>query len=65
MATIAPDEARVIAQLTPDEQVQRRDLIEALDACFGNQTRAAKMLGISRTTMVNRIKLFRITRPRG
>jgi two-component system, NtrC family, response regulator AtoC len=54
-----------IAHLTAEEQTQRQELIAALEACSGNQTRAAKLLGISRTTMVNRLKLFRISRPRG
>ena len=61
-----PDhDERALAHLTPEEHAQRRELIAALEECSGNQTRAAKLLGISRTTMVNRLKLFRISRPRG
>ena len=39
-------------------------LIEALNACGGNQTRAAEMLGISRRTLVNRLNEFNLPRPR-
>jgi transcriptional regulator with GAF, ATPase, and Fis domain len=53
-----------LAALTPEQHDQRRALIDALEKCSGNQTKAARMLGISRTTMVNRLKLFRISRPR-
>ena len=36
----------------------------ALKACGGNQTRAAKMLGIGRRTLINRVKEFGLVRPR-
>jgi two-component system response regulator AtoC len=39
-------------------------LIEALNSCGGNQTRAAQMLGISRRTLVNRLNRFNLPRPR-
>jgi len=42
----------------------RSRLIAALDACAGNQTRAAALLGISRTKLVQQIALHRIPRPR-
>jgi transcriptional regulator with GAF, ATPase, and Fis domain len=43
---------------------ERAKIIAVLDACAGNQTRAAKMLGVSRSTLVNKLVLFRIPRPR-
>ncbi len=58
-----PDDP-ALAHLTPAEREQRRELLEALEKFSGNQTRAAKALGISRTTLVNRLNLFRIARPR-
>jgi two-component system response regulator AtoC len=61
----ADEDDPLLAQLTPEQRQQRRELIEALERFSGNQTRAAKALGISRTTLVNRLKLFRISRPRG
>ena len=46
---------------------QRKDrslVVAALDECAGNQTRAAKRLGIARTTLVTKLRLYRIPRPR-
>jgi len=40
------------------EDVQKRRLIEALEASGGNQTRAAKILGVSRVTVWNRMKKY-------
>jgi two-component system response regulator AtoC len=44
--------------------VERRRIIEALETCAGNQTRAAQQLGISRRTMVARMDAFGLPRPR-
>jgi two-component system, NtrC family, response regulator AtoC len=52
------------ADLGPDETAERERMIAALRDCAGNQTRAAKALGISRATLVTKLKLFRIPRPR-
>jgi DNA-binding NtrC family response regulator len=46
---------------TPDE---RQRIIEALDGCAGNQSLAAKRLGISRATLIRRIEEYAIPRPR-
>ncbi|HEX4465648.1 MAG TPA: sigma 54-interacting transcriptional regulator [Solirubrobacteraceae bacterium] len=46
-----------------DDGEQAR-IVAALEACAGNQTRAAQLLGISRTTLVHKIALHRIRRPR-
>ncbi len=42
---------------------ERQRIVDALAKCAGNQTRAAKLLGISRATLANRIVLYRIPRP--
>jgi len=55
-------QAAVVA--TDDEVAERQRIIEALDACAGNQTRAAKLLGISRATLVTKLGFHRIQRPR-
>ena len=43
---------------------ERERILEALTSCGGNQTAAAKLLGISRRMMVNRLNLYDIPRPR-
>jgi transcriptional regulator with GAF, ATPase, and Fis domain len=50
--------------LDADQRADRARLIAALEECAGNQTRAAKRLGIARTTLVNKLALYRIPRPR-
>ena len=46
---------------TPDE---RQRIIDALAACAGNQSRAAKRLGIPRRTFVARLDEYKIPRPK-
>jgi two-component system response regulator AtoC len=43
---------------------ERRRIEDALSACAGNQTQAAKLLGVSRGTLVARIGAFKLARPR-
>jgi len=43
---------------------ERNRIVSALEACSGNQTRAAKMLSMSRRTLVSRMVTHRIPRPR-
>jgi two-component system response regulator AtoC len=47
-----------------DGDPERRRIIDALDRCAGNQTRAAKVLGISRNTLLARLDAYGIPRPR-
>jgi two-component system response regulator AtoC len=46
------------------DQLVRRRIEEALAACNGNQTYAARMLGVSRGTLLKRLDKYAIGRPR-
>ena len=43
---------------------QRARIMAALERCGGNQTRAARLLGISRATLLRRIDSLDLPRPR-
>ncbi len=51
--------------LTAEAAAERQKILEALEQCAGNQTRAAKHLGMSLRTFVNRLDRYNIPRPRG
>jgi DNA-binding NtrC family response regulator len=43
---------------------ERQRIMKALEACGGNQTRAARLLGISRRTLINRLEEYNLPRPK-
>jgi two-component system response regulator AtoC len=43
---------------------ERARIQGALEMCGGNQTRAAKLLGVSRRTLINRLEKFDLPRPK-
>jgi transcriptional regulator with PAS, ATPase and Fis domain len=47
-----------------DDDPEKRRIIDALEQCAGNQTRAARVLGISRNTLLARLDAYGIPRPR-
>jgi DNA-binding NtrC family response regulator len=58
----------VLSNLQPSgaraEDPERQRIIDALEEAGGNQTRAARLLGISRRTLVNKLDRFELPRPR-
>jgi transcriptional regulator with PAS, ATPase and Fis domain len=50
--------------LDTGERAERSRIMSAIEACNGNQTRAAKLLGISRSTLATKLAILRIPRPR-
>jgi two-component system response regulator AtoC len=52
-----------VRSLTADETMERKRIVAALHAEGGNQTRAARRLGFSRGTILNRINRLDIPRP--
>jgi DNA-binding NtrC family response regulator len=59
----APSMAPPAPALSPLEG-ERRRIMDALARASGNQTTAAKLLGVSRRTLIRRIELYSISRPR-
>jgi two-component system response regulator AtoC len=55
--------AALVSMFTPEQLADRNRVLAALEECAGNQTRAARRLGISRTTLVNKLAFYRIRRP--
>jgi DNA-binding NtrC family response regulator len=44
--------------------MERRRILEALEQCAGNQTRAAEKLGITRRALIHRLETYGVPRPR-
>jgi two-component system response regulator AtoC len=50
--------------LSAEAAEDRERIVRTLEQCAGNQTRAAKLLGISLRTLVNRLGAYGLARPR-
>ena len=64
---LPPVEGEVASVAPLDEELralERQRILAALDRCGGNQTRAARMLGIARGTLIARLDAYGIVRPR-
>lgn len=63
--SIADERQSAIERLRKEVQAaERARIMDALEKCGGNQTRAASLLGISRRTLVTRLGELDIPRPR-
>jgi two-component system, NtrC family, response regulator AtoC len=63
------EEFEAITKVQPMPQIgpqgdERARIQGALEMCGGNQTRAAKLLGLSRRTLINRLEKFDLPRPK-
>ncbi len=59
---VGPGRSGETRGLDPDPE--RQKILDALEKCAGNQTRAARLLGISRNTLLARLDAYGIARPR-
>ncbi len=62
--TFEVDPAALGRPLRPDESFERDRVLEALQRTGGNQTEAAKLLGVSRRTLINKMEKYALQRPR-
>ncbi len=67
--TMGPTPGFGVQALTNDlrsqrESWERAQVVSALEKTSGNQKEAAKLLGISRRTLINKIEAYGIARPR-
>lgn len=46
------------------DEIERERILRALDDCGGNQSRAAKLLGMNRGTLIRRLESYGVPRPR-
>jgi transcriptional regulator with GAF, ATPase, and Fis domain len=46
------------------ERVERQRIVDALEQCAYNQTKAARMLGLARGTLISRMEQYGLARPR-
>lgn len=62
---LPPDDSARRADLRGELQLfERAQILVALERSQGNQTRAARLLGVSRRTLTNKLNLYDIDRPR-
>ena len=61
---VARHDSAPIALSSELADLERARIIETLERCGGNQTRAAREFGMSRTTLVARMEAYALRRPR-
>ena len=53
-----------LGQRAGSDDADRARITQALEQCAGNQTRAARLLGVSRRTLINHLERLNIPRPK-
>jgi DNA-binding NtrC family response regulator len=64
LTTLAPTTAMQLEPEPAGAADERAQILNALEICHGNQTHAAKLLSISRRTLINKLEKFALPRPR-
>ncbi len=62
--TVAPEPIARPPSNGREPESERARIVRALEQCAGNQTQAARKLGLSRRTLINRLETFGLPRPR-
>jgi two-component system, NtrC family, response regulator AtoC len=64
--SFAPAAVKVAPRDEPEDEPddERARILRALERCAGNQTHAARQLGMSRRTLISRIERYNLPRPR-
>ena len=60
-ASLTPSRGRVVAGVTPLAEAERRAIADALRATGGNKRRAAALLGIARSTLLDKVRRLGLT----
>lgn len=63
ISTAWPDRAPKL-ELNDKDRAQRERILQALEQCAGNQTRAAELLGVARQTLTKWLSRYDLPRPR-
>jgi DNA-binding NtrC family response regulator len=59
----ADSSSRLPTLTDPQKLAERQRILDALDTCAANQTRAAQLLGMSRRTFISKLDYYQIPRP--
>ena len=64
VASIAMTSRPSSEELLPLAEVERRHVLAVVEACRGNRTDAAKILGVDRKTLYRKLQRYGVVEPR-